>query len=267
MDKKKAILVVSFGTSYQDEGSLSIGAIENNIAEEFAEFEVRRAFTSQMVINILKKRGFVKVENVTEALDRALEDGITTLVVQPTHLMEGDDYLKLKNVLNEYRDKFEKFVLSAPLLTSETDFQKIAEVIVKEAAAYDSSESAICFVGHGNETNSSEVYEKLQAVLREKGYQNYYVGTLKATPLCEDILAEIDKTHTYQKVVLFPFMIVAGAHAKNDMAGEQDGTWKDIFTKAGYEVECVMRGIGQYKEIQEMFAEHVRAAIDSAIKE
>lgn len=258
----QAILVVSFGTSYNDSRDVTIGAIENAIADAFPEFEVRRAFTSQIIIDKLEERDGLDIDNVTEALDRAVEDGVKTLVVQPTHLMNGLEYTDLSNELAEYADQFDKVVMGEPLLTSDEDFESVITAITDYTKDYDDGETAICFMGHGTEAESNGVYAKLQEMLTEGGHENYYVGTVEATPTLEDVLAKVGEGE-YKKAVLEPLMVVAGDHANNDMAGDEEGSWKSEFEAAGYETECVLHGLGEIEGIQQIYVAHTQAAIDS----
>lgn len=260
--KDQAILVVSFGTSYNDSRDITIGAVEETIADAFPDYEVRRAFTSDIIMDILADRDNLEIDTVEEALDRAVADGIKTLVVQPTHLMNGFEYTDLANALAEYADSFEQLALAEPLLTSDADFDAVAEAITADTAAYADGNTAVCFMGHGTEAESNSVYAKLQDVLTAKGYSDYYIGTVEATPTLDDVVAAVDAGE-YSKVVLQPLMVVAGDHANNDMAGDEEGSWKDVFTKAGYEVECVIRGLGQLEAIQDIYVAHTQAAIDS----
>lgn len=258
----QAILVVSFGTSYNDSREKTIGAIEDAIAEEFPDYEVRRAFTSQIIIDKLKERDQLEIDNVQEALDRAVSDGIKTLIVQPTHLMGGYEYTDLKDELAEYESKFEKVVLAEPLLTSDEDFDAVADAIVEATASYDDGETAVCFMGHGTEADSNGVYAKLQEVLTAGGHDAYYIGTVEASPTLEDVMAAM-KDRGYAKVVLEPLMVVAGDHANNDMAGEEEDSWKSQLEAAGYGVECVLKGLGELETIQDIYVAHTQAAIES----
>ncbi len=258
----QAILVVSFGTSYNDSRDITIGAVESAIEEAFPDYDVRRAFTSQIIIDKLEERDGLEIDNVTEALDRAVEDGVSTLIVQPTHLMDGYEYNDLVDEVAAYADQFEQVVIGEPLLTSEEDFKNVAKAITDATAEYDDATTAICFMGHGTEADSNEVYAKLQDVLTEEGFENYYIGTVEATPSWEDVL-ELVNEGDYTKVVLEPLMVVAGDHANNDMAGDEEGSWKTEFEAAGYEVECLVKGLGEMDAICQMYVEHTQAAIDS----
>ena len=260
--KDAEILVVSFGTSYNDSRDITIGAIENAIQEAYPDYQVKRAFTSQIIIDKLKERDGIEIDNVTEALDRAINDGVKTLVVQPTHLMNGYEYTDLLDELDTYKDKFDKIAIGDPLLTSDEDFKAVVQAITSETSSYDDGQTAICFMGHGTEADSNSVYTKLQETLTSEGYENYYIGTVEATPSVDDVLAAV-KEKNYTKVVLEPLMVVAGDHANNDMAGDEDDSWKTVFQNAGYQVECVLKGLGQFESIQNIYVDHVKAAIDS----
>lgn len=258
---EKELLVVSFGTSYNDSRRLTIGAIENKIAENFSDYSVRRGFTSQIIIDHVKSRDGVTIDNVGEALDRAVANGVKTLVIQPTHLMNGLEYNDLVNEVAEYSDSFEQVAIGEPLLTSDEDFEKVMNAITEATASYDDGKTAICFMGHGTEADSNGVYAKMQNMLKDAGYANYFVGTVEATPSLDDVLALV-QAGDYEKVVLRPLMIVAGDHANNDMAGEEEDSWKSTFEAAGYEVECVVEGLGQLDAIQDIFVEHAKAATE-----
>ena len=256
------LLVVSFGTSYNDSRRLTIGAIEGALEKAFPDYAVRRGFTSQIIIDHVKDRDGVTIDNVGQALDRAVANGVKTLVVQPTHLMNGLEYTDLVNELAQYSDAFEKVAVGQPLLTSDEDFQAVMTAITEATKEYDDGKTAICFMGHGTEADSNAVYAKMQTTLTEAGYANYYVGTVEATPSLDDVLAAVQKGE-YERVVLMPLMIVAGDHANNDMAGEEEDSWKSTFEKAGYQVECVLKGLGELEAFMHIFVEHALAAMDT----
>ena len=174
--------------------------------------------------------------------------------------MHGFEYTDLRNELAEYADAFDKIVLAEPLLNTDRDFDLTAEAIVDATAAYDDGETAICFMGHGTEAESNAVYAKMQIILREAGCANYYIGTVEAEPSVEDVL-KLVQAGSYKRVVLRPLMIVAGDHANNDMAGDDDDSWKSIFAAAGYEVSCVVEGLGELPAIRQLIVEHTREAM------
>lgn len=257
------LLVLSFGTSFNDSRRLTIGAIEDAIDEAFGdEWSVRRGFTSNIIIDHVERRDGIHIDDINEALDRAVDNGVKNLVVQPTHLMNGLEYDEIIGKLAEYADAFEKVAVGEPLLTSDEDFNTVADAIIDATRDYDDGETAICFMGHGTEAESNQVYQKMQELLTEKGMEHYYVGTVEAAPSLDDVLAAVQEGG-YKKVVLRPLMVVAGDHANNDMAGDEEGTWKKAFEDAGYEVECVLEGLGQLPAIQDLYVAHAQAAVDS----
>lgn len=257
------LLVLSFGTSFNDSRRLTIGAIEDAIDEALGdEWSVRRGFTSNIIIDHVERRDGIHIDDINEALDRAVDNGVKNLVVQPTHLMNGLEYDEIIGKLAEYADAFEKVAVGEPLLTSDEDFNTVADAIIDATRDYDDGETAICFMGHGTEAESNQVYQKMQELLTEKGMEHYYVGTVEAAPSLDDVLAAVQEGG-YKKVVLRPLMVVAGDHANNDMAGDEEGTWKKAFEDAGYEVECVLEGLGQLPAIQDLYAAHAQAAVDS----
>ena len=256
------LLVVSFGTSYNDNRRLTIGAIEAAMEKAFPEYSVRRGFTSQIIIDHVKDRDGEVIDNVGEALDRAVANGVKNLVIQPTHLMNGLEYSDLVNEVAQYSDAFEAVSIGEPLLTSDEDFQAVADAIVEATASYDDGKTAICFMGHGTEADSNAVYAKMQQLLTDGGHENYFVGTVEATPSLEDVLALV-QAGSYERVVLQPLMIVAGDHANNDMAGDEEGSWKTTFEAAGYQVECLVNGLGELEAVQNLLVAHAQAAIDA----
>lgn len=255
------LMVISFGTSYNDSRRLTIGAIEGAMEEAFPDWSVRRGFTSQIIIDHVKSRDGVAIDNVGEALDRAVDNGVKTLVVQPTHLMDGLEYNDVVDEVAQYADAFDQIAIGKPLLTSDEDFQTVMEIITAETAEYDDGNTAICFMGHGTEAESNQVYGKMQELLTESGFENYYVGTVEAEPSLDDVLAQVQEGE-YTRVVLMPLMIVAGDHANNDMAGDEEGSWKTTFEDAGYEVVTEVRGLGELEGIQQLLVQHAQEAID-----
>ena len=255
------LLVVSFGTSFNDSRRLTIGAIEEAVEKAFTDWSVRRGFTSQIIIDHVKDRDGFAIDNLEEALDRAVANGVKTIVVQPTHLMSGFEYTDIVNTFAQYADAVDQIVVGDPILTSDEDFNRVAEIITDATKEYDDGETAICFMGHGTEADSNGVYAKMQTVLSGKGFDNYFIGTVEAEPSVEDVL-ELVKAGNYKKVVLEPLMIVAGDHANNDMAGDDEDSWKSIFEAAGFEVKCILRGLGELEGIRQIIIEHTQAAID-----
>lgn len=255
------LLVMSFGTSFNDSRRLTIGAIEDAIEKALPDWSVRRGFTANIIIDHVEKRDGIHIDDINESLDRAVDNGVKNLVVQPTHLMNGIEYDEVMEKLAAYSDSFEKVVVGEPLLTSDEDFDIVADAIVDATKDYDDGETAICYMGHGTEHEANAVYQKMQDLLTEKGKTNYFIGTVEAAPTLEDVLAAV-QAGEYKKVVLRPLMVVAGDHANNDMAGDEEGTWKKTFEDAGYEVEVVLEGLGQLPAIQDLYVAHAKAAVD-----
>lgn len=262
---EKELLVLSFGTSYNDSRRLTIGAIENDLEKAFPDYAVRRGFTANIIIDHVQRRDGILIDDVDAALNRAVNNGVKTLVVQPTHLMHGLEYDELVEAVSEYADAFEQVVFGEPLLSSDEDFSRVEKAITEWTAEYDDGETAICFMGHGTEAASNAVYQKMQDLLTADGYTNYFVGTVEAEPFLEDVLAAV-QAGNYKRVVLEPLMVVAGDHANNDMAGDEEDSWKTAFEAAGYEVECLLRGLGENEAIREIYVEHAQAAVDSLEK-
>ena len=256
------LLVLSFGTSFNDSRRLNIGAIESDLEKAFPDYSVRRGFTANIVIDHIQNRDGVKIDDVDEAMNRAVDNNVKNLVIQPTHLMNGLEYQELEEQVAQYADAFDKIAIGKPLLTSEDDFKRVEQALVDWTSEYDDGETAICFMGHGTEAESNKVYQKMQDLLTADGHDNYFVGTVEASPSLEDVLAKV-KAGSYKRVVLEPLMVVAGDHANNDMAGEEEDSWKTTFEDAGYEVTCLLRGLGENEAIRQIYVEHAQAAMDS----
>lgn len=259
-EKAPVILAVSFGTSFDDNREVTIGAVENAIKAANPEYEVRRAFTSQIVIDVIKENGGAAIDNVEEAFDRLVEDGVKELVVQPTHVMSGFEYDDLMAVIDEYEGKFDKLSVGAPLLTSDADYTTLADALVADTAAYNVDGTAVVFMGHGTHHEANATYGKLQETFTAKGNANYFVGTVEGSPTLEDVIAGV-KAGGYTKVVLQPLMVVAGDHANNDMAGDEEGSWKLAFEAEGIEVECSLKGLGAIEAVQDMYVAHTAEAV------
>ncbi|MBS6913441.1 MAG: sirohydrochlorin cobaltochelatase [Clostridium sp.] len=256
------LLAASFGTSYQDTRCRTIGAIEEDLEQAFPEYSVRRGFTSRMIINRVKTRDQIVIDSLEEALRRAADNGVKRLIVQPTHMMDGFEYTALADKVAEYSRFFEAAAVGKPLLSSEGDFQAVIQALTEETEEYDDGETAFCFMGHGTEAQANHVYRKLQEMFLAAGHENYFIGTVEAEPALEEVLAQVKKG-SYKRAVLQPLMIVAGDHANNDMAGDEEGSWKRAFEEAGYEVSCILKGLGELEKIRRIFVRHAKEAESS----
>lgn len=257
---KPVLLVVSFGTSYNDNRDLSIGGIEKALQAAYPNYEVRRAFTSQIIIDKLKERDKLNIDNVKQAMDRLVADGVKEVIIQPTHVMNGFEYDDIVAEVTPYKDKFETFKIGKNLLSSDADYDTVVSVITDETKSYAADDTAIVFMGHGTEAPSNATYAKLQERINDKGIKNFFIGTVEAEPTLEEVM-ELVQAAGVKKVVLEPLMIVAGDHANNDMAGDEEGSWKTEFEKEGFEVESVIKGLGQMKGIQDLIVKHAGETI------
>ncbi len=253
------LLVVSFGTSYNDNRAATIGAVESAMETAFPDYAVRRGFTSNIIIEHIQRRDGVVIDDVAEALARAKANGVKNLLVQPTHLMNGYEYGDLVKELEACAGDFETVKIGAPLLTTDEDFAAVAQAMVDAAAGYDDGKTAVCYMGHGSEAAANGIYARMQQHLTGSGHDNFFVGTVEAEPTAED-LVKLVKAAGYEKVVLRPMMIVAGDHANNDMAGDGEDSWKSVFTAAGFQVTCEINGLGELEAIQQLLAAHAGEA-------
>ena len=276
------LLVVSFGTSFNDSRAKDIKGIEDALAKAFPDWSVRRAFTAQIIINHVQARDDEKIDNVEQALDRAVANGVKNLVVQPTHLMHGVEYDELTEALKKYEDKFDSIKVAEPLLGEvgsdatviNADKKAVAEAVVKSAVAiagYDSLDAAkkdgyaFVFMGHGTSHAAKVSYSQMQAQMKELGYDNVFIGTVEGEPeetACENVIEAVSAAG-YKKVILRPLMVVAGDHANNDMAGEDEDSWLSMFNASGKfdQVDTQIEGLGRIEDIQKLYVEHTKAVI------
>ena len=278
------LLVVSFGTSFNDSRVADIGGVEKKLQEAYPDWSVRRAFTAQIIINHVQARDDEKIDNMDQALERAVSNGVKNLVVQPTHLMHGAEYDELVEAVNNYKDKFETVTVAEPLLgevgsdatSVNDDKQKVAEAITAEAvktAGYDSLDAAkedgtaFVFMGHGTSHTAKISYSQMAAQMSDLGYENVFIGTVEGEPeetACENVINNV-KEAGYKKVVLRPLMVVAGDHANNDMAGDDDDSWKSQFEASGAfdKIDTQIAGLGEIDAIQQIYVDHTKNAIES----
>lgn len=260
MKDKRAILVVSFGTSYQETRERTIDAIEQEIREAFPEFEFRRAYTSPTIRRILKERDGIIIDSVEQALERLAEEGYRYIAVQTTHVICGFEYDRMRAAVDRYRNCFRQVACGSPLLTSDEDYREVAQALEAALADVRRPGTDIVLMGHGTEHAANEAYFKLQQALTQAGLEDFLVGTVEASPTLENMVRRVRERGT-GNVVLTPFMVVAGDHACNDMAGDAEDSWKNKFLRDGYQVRCVMKGLGEYASIRKIYAGHAGNAI------
>lgn len=277
------LLVVSFGTSYNDSRVADIKGIEDALQEAYPDWSVRRAFTAQIIINHVQARDGEVIDNMQQALDRAVENGVKNLVVQPTHLMHGAEYDEMMEALDSYNDKFESISVAEPMLGEvgddasiiNEDKAAVAEAIANAAvkdAGYETMDAAaedgtaFVFMGHGTSHTAKVTYSQMQTQMNELGYKNAFIGTVEGEPeetSCDAVIEAV-KEAGYKKVVLRPLMVVAGDHANNDMAGAEEDSWKSMFEASGAfeNVDTQITGLGSLPEVQQLFVEHTKTAME-----
>ena len=281
------LLVVSFGTSFNDSRAEDIKGIEDALAEAFPDWSVRRAFTAQIIINHVQARDDEQIDNMQQALDRAVANGVKNLVVQPTHLMHGAEYDEMVEAIDAYKDKFESVAIAEPMLGEvgddatviNDDKAAVAQAITDEAvkeAGYDNMEAAaedgtaFVFMGHGTSHTANVTYDQMQTQMDNLGFTNAFIGTVEGEPedtACDEVINKV-KDAGFKKVILRPLMVVAGDHANNDMAGDDDDSWKSMFEASGDfdEIDCQIEGLGRIDAVEQLYVAHTQAAIDSITK-
>ena len=279
---EKELLVVSFGTSFNDSRVADIKSIEDALQEANPDWSVRRAFTAQIIINHIQARDGEKIDNMEQALERAVANGVKQLVVQPTHLMHGAEYDEMCAAIDKVRDKFESVEIAEPMLGEvgsdatviNADKEAVAKAVVAAAlseSGYESTaaakEAGVAYVlmGHGTAHVAKVTYSQMAAQMDKLGYENVFIGTVEGEPedtSCEAVIAAV-KEAGYTTVVLRPLMVVAGDHANNDMAGADEDSWKTMFEAAGFTVNCQISGLGRIADVQALYVAHTKAAIDA----
>ena len=277
------LLVVSFGTSFNDSRAEDVKGIEDALAEAYPDWSVRRAFTAQIIINHVEARDDEVIDNMQQALDRAVENGVKNLVVQPTHLMHGAEYDEMTEAINGYKDKFESVAIAEPMLGEvgddatviNDDKKAVAQAITDEAckeAGFDSMDAAaeagtaFVFMGHGTSHTANITYDQMQTQMENLGFKNAFIGTVEGKPedtACDKVIEKV-KEAGYKNVVLRPLMVVAGDHANNDMAGDDDDSWKSQFEASGAfdEIDTQIEGLGRIDAVEQLYVQHTKAAMD-----
>ena len=278
------LLVVSFGTSFNDSRAEDIKGIEDALAEAYPDWSVRRAFTAQIIINHVEARDNEVIDNMQQALDRAVDNGVKNLVVQPTHLMHGAEYDEMVEAIDGYKDKFESVAIAEPMLGEvgddatviNDDKKAVAQAITDEAckeAGFDDMQAAVdagtafVFMGHGTSHTANVTYDQMQTQMDDLGFTNAFIGTVEGEPedtACEAVIEKV-KEAGFKNVILRPLMVVAGDHANNDMAGDDEDSWKSQFEASGDfdSVDCQIAGLGRIEAVEDLYVEHTKAAIDS----
>ena len=279
---EKELLVVSFGTSFNDSRVADIKSVEDALQEANPDWSVRRAFTAQIIINHIQARDGEKIDNMDQALERAVANGVKQLVVQPTHLMHGAEYDEMCAAIDKVRDQFDSVEIAEPMLGEvgddatviNADKEAVAKAVVAaalEESGYESTAAAkdagVAYVlmGHGTAHVAKVTYSQMATQMAKLGYENVFVGTVEGEPeetSCEAVIEAV-KNADYTTVVLRPLMVVAGDHANNDMAGADDDSWKTMFEAAGFTVNCQISGLGRIADVQALYVAHTKAAIDA----
>ena len=278
------LLVVSFGTSFNDSRAEDVKGIEDALAAAYPDWSVRRAFTAQIIINHVQARDGEAIDNMQQALDRAVANGVKNLVVQPTHLMHGAEYDEMTEAINEYKDKFESVAIAEPMLGEvgddatviNDDKKAVAQAITDEAckeAGFDDMKAAadagtaFVFMGHGTSHTANVTYDQMQTQMDDLGFTNAFIGTVEGEPedtACDKVIEKV-KEAGFKNVILRPLMVVAGDHANNDMAGDDEDSWKSQFVASGDfdSVDCQIEGLGRIAAVEDLYVAHTKAAIDS----
>ncbi|MDR3160492.1 MAG: sirohydrochlorin cobaltochelatase [Spirochaetaceae bacterium] len=259
--KKPVLLVVSFGTSFNDSREKTIGAIEKALAAAYPGYEQRRAFTSQIIIDKLAREEGLKIDNVEQAIKRLVKDGVKEVLVQPTHVMNGEEYDSVIEEFKPFEKRFTRIRYGEPLLITDADYDEVIDALIAETRQYADDHTAVVFMGHGTHHEANAAYAKLDRMIKARGIARYYIGTVEASPSLDDVVAALRGTGGITKVVLSPLMIVAGDHANNDMAGDEEDSWKSILTAQGYQAVPVLKGLGEYPAIQRIFVRHAGEAL------
>ncbi len=278
------LLVVSFGTSFNDSRAEDVKGIEDALAAAYPDWSVRRAFTAQIIINHVQARDSEAIDNMQQALDRAVANGVKNLVVQPTHLMHGAEYDEMTEAIDGYKDKFESVAIAEPMLGEvgddatviNDDKKAVAQAITDEAckvAGFDDMKAAadagtaFVFMGHGTSHTANVTYDQMQTQMNDLGFTNAFIGTVEGEPedtACDKVIEKV-KEAGFKNVILRPLMVVAGDHANNDMAGDDEDSWKSQFVASGDfdNVDCQIEGLGRIAAVEDLYVAHTKAAIDS----
>lgn len=259
MKQENGILLVSFGTSYADSRKKTIDRMLEDVAHAFPKHRIYQAWTSKMILNILKERDNIHIPSIEEAMTEILQDGIASLTVQPTHLINGLENDLMKDIITSMASSSMEVCFGTPLLTTTRDHRQVLDTVM-EMFSDIPKEDALVFMGHGTTHYVNSVYAALDYTLKDMGYSHAFVGTVEAYPNLDTLIRQVGLLQP-KRVHLIPFMLVAGDHANHDMAGSEEDSWKSRFEGAGYEVVCHLKGLGEYPGIRRIYLEHLREAV------
>ncbi len=255
-ENKKAILIVSFGTSYIDTMEKTIKAIEKEIEYTYTDYKIYSAFTSRIIIDKLQKRNNIKINTVKEAMEEIIKEKYNTVICQPTHIMHGIEYEKMIRIIEPYEKSIDTIKYGAPLLSSSKDYDNVVKAVMEEHS-YLQEKDTLILIGHGTEHFADASYAALNYHFAANGYDNVLVGTVEGYPDIKTIFKKLE-IKNINTVYIVPFMIVAGDHANNDICGNGDDTWKTKLLSKGYSVKTILKGLGEYKGIRNIFIEHIK---------
>ena len=258
--KKKALVVVSFGTSV-DVAFVAITNVENKLKEAFPDHDFFRSFTSKMIIRKLARTKNITINSPEEVFEKLVAEGYDEVICQPTHIIPGLEYEKMLDMIIPYKDDFTSFKIGRPLLTTDEDYENVAHILMKEVPQPIPADEAFLLMGHGTTHSADSTYCRMEHVLRDLNYNNAFVGTVEGFPDIYYVLKRFARKKT-RKVTMMPMLIVAGDHARNDLAGDEEDSWKSILEKEGYETEIILQGLGEIDAIAGVFADHAREAIN-----
>ncbi len=262
---KNGILTASFGTTYKEARRLSLEAIDQSVLYKFPGFAVYKAYTSSIVKRRIYENEEILIPGISQALNKMFEDGIENAYIMPTHIIPGTEYHKILDTARMYNDKFNILKISEPLLSSASDFSLTADILNRHYNLNGmESNSAVVFMGHGSEHAANKCYSQFQDTLNQKGFFNVFVSTVEGTPDFETSLSILRK-QTFKNITLIPFMVTAGDHAHNDMAGSKEDSWKNQLKALGYNIKIITHGLGELKEIQELYLSHLNNVINNTL--
>ena len=253
----KALLVISFGTTFNDTREKTIDAIEQDLREAFPDRKFYRAWTSSFIRKRLLSRDGVEIDGPGEAFERMKADGVTDVLIQPTHIMPGEEFGKIISAIEDASHGLDRVRVGLPMLSSDEDLREAATCMMSHFP--EDEKRALILMGHGSPAGPNDIYVKLEETFKSMGHDSVFVGTVEAEPGLEDMLIKTEASGKGE-VVLTPLLIVAGDHATNDLAGDEPDSWKSVFTSKGFDVECVVKGLGEYEDIRQIFVRHAREA-------